>query len=77
MTWIDEDADIAMVFVLVEEENKETNEKASIDADEVFERPNSLMAFDPFKIKSAEFFYCKILYNLYSPGKFAPPPDFS
>ncbi|MEX2595145.1 MAG: hypothetical protein WD426_20440 [Anditalea sp.] len=77
VSWIDEDVDISLVFTLVEEETKETNEKKSLNSDEAFERPNSVLTYDLFEIKATEIFYCKILYNPYCPGEVAPPPELS
>ena len=78
VTCIDEDADISMIFALVEEETKESNEKAGVDSDELYHKSHvtKLIALSLDKLSHAAFF-SRHLDNLYCPGEIAPPPEFS
>ena len=75
VTCIDGEAEIAMVFVLAEEETKEKDPK---HADESYNKPDyPFFHRDLVEIDTPDTFYNEILTDLFSPGDIAPPPEFS
>lgn len=75
VTCIDDEADIAIVFVLAEEETKEKDPK---HADESYKKPDyPILPGGLAEIDAPDTFYHEILTSLFSPGDIGPPPELS
>jgi hypothetical protein len=77
VTAVDDDLDVTMAFNLVEEETKETKEKATSMMDDFFHAGYFFPLSSLEESKGAQNFFNSILAHLYCPGEVAPPPEFS